>query len=800
MSAKSDNVSDSLAEQLTSFDSRLHGKAGDVKLLAEIQEGIGDLLADDQGSETEIRRVLRQRYKAGALRAETYQLVDSILDKLVSEGVPTEPKMAKQLAATRPAAEEPDDHHLTLTDVLNEAIEAPVEDRFSSTTVLDEGPVQPETADDRVQVGSVLRDRFLLQKRVHGGSMGVVYKALDRRLAEAGTGNHWVAIKVLTPKLAKNGDALRALQQEAAKGRCLLHPNIVRFIDLDRDDDLYFIVMEWLDGRNLAEILDDPESKSVEPRRAFEIVRQVGDALAYAHRCGIVHADVKPGNIIITPDGDAKLFDFGVARVRQTQLSSTSSFDPGTLGALTPAYSSMQVLTGEDPAPSDDVFSLACLLYRLLAGYRVFGPRNAAEAAEEGMKPQRLPMLTDTQWNAVKKALSYARVTRFDSMQQFLDALNSNAPAAIKVDIEPSYAVEESGGMGKWLLAAVVVIAGAGFAANELGYLEDIKARFGDLQLPQLGASSVERTSTSPEVPTVADEKIIEVAPQPELEIQTYGEQVVEDGAPVSDEPIEAPVLESEPLIDFTTYPAAELTVPVSLGGGTAESYTLTLLEDSDEADIEFVRQSVAYPLTLRIEEIGYSGSRSPWAGGQYAFSNEGVVEFPEGQARGRITLSMASDVLRESDQQSTLRVRDVDSPASELATITVFLRDDDQRAFEAQLPANTVAFAAGQASVSEADPAAQLDVLRFNPDNSTIVRNYRIDNITASRDEDFFPPSSLTIVFGPGQRSARLLIPLVQDSLVERDEAFVVELDSEQPVTQDDVHQRIVVFIRDDE
>ena len=189
MSAKSDNVRSSLAEQLTSFDTRIGDKADDVQLLAEIQEGIGDLLAENRSSETEIRRVLRQRYKAGALRTETFQLVESVLDRLVSEGVPTEPK-GSRLAAAGNQIEEPDDHHLTLTDVLNDAIEAPVEapaeDRFSSTTVLDEAPVEAQTAEERVQVGSVLRDRFLLQKRVSGGSMGVVYKALDRRLAEAG--------------------------------------------------------------------------------------------------------------------------------------------------------------------------------------------------------------------------------------------------------------------------------------------------------------------------------------------------------------------------------------------------------------------------------------------------------------------------------------------------------------------------------------------------------------------------------------------------------------------------------------
>ena len=102
---------------------------------------------------------------------------------------------------------------------------------------------------------------------------------------------------------------------------------------------------------------------------------------------------------------------------------------------MTPAYSSMQVLTGEKPTPSDDVFSLACLLYRLIAGYRVFGPRNAAEAAEEGMKPQRLDKISDANWRVLKKALAYSRVARFESMADFIDALDVEAAESITVDI-----------------------------------------------------------------------------------------------------------------------------------------------------------------------------------------------------------------------------------------------------------------------------------------------------------------------------------------------------------------------------
>ena len=205
-------------------------------------------------------------------------------------------------------------------------------------------------------------------------------------------------------------------------------------------------------------------------------------------------------------------------------------------------------------------------------------------------------------------------------------------------------------------------------------------------------------------------------------------------------------------------------------------------------------------PMTLRLEEVGFSGNRSPWRSGQFEISNGGYVELPAGEARARVTLTMASDTRREADQMSTLRVREADTAAIALATIDLVLEDDDQRRFEAGLPSNTVAFAVSQVSVAERDPAVQVDLVRFNPDQTRLVVNTDVLDITATAGEDFFPPGNGFVVFGPGQRSARILIPLVQDAEAEGDEAFVVELLTENATEQDGVHNRIAVMIRDDD
>jgi len=673
-------------------------------------------------------------------------------------------------------------HRSEHVDTFNDA-----DDEFTRTMVIGAHDI-PTSADKNLQVGSVLRDRFLLKERVAGGSMGHVYRALDRRLAEAGEEWPYVAVKVLSPELSNDPRALRALQQEATKGRYLLHNHIVRFVDLDRDDDLYFIVMEWLDGENLADILD--RTVKLEPARALEIVRQIGDALAYAHQRGIVHADVKPANIMISPDGDAKLFDFGVARA----LHAGAGMDATLPGAITKAYSSMQVLTGDKPVPEDDVFSLACLLYRMIAGYRVFGPRNAAEAAEEGMTPQRLEGLSEGQWRALKKALSFSRVTRFDTVREFVDALNrvDEAPDEILVDrtgrFEASTDIEPRG-PGRWIIGALVLMAVAGSAwvlmqsppieNDESPAIVNEPARSGE--------------STEAEVP----------APKPAV---VEPEQPDDTSAPIertapaasrAESVTEPSIGEAGGLSEAATEPLADRDVDmvVRMDGGTAR---VVLREDEQPLRVAIDRDvnvSDAESFSWRV--VDFSGNGSPLSSGDLTLDKQ-VHEFAVGQRRQAVTLEMRSDPVREADQRVTLALEAPDD--SVVATLDVLLEDDDQRVFEARLPANTVAFASGQASVSENDTAVQIDVLRYQPDATTLTVQYTVSDVTATADEDYFPPEIRTIEFAPGQRSARILVPLVQDTLVEGNEAFVLELESSNTVSESDIYQRIAIFIRDDD
>ncbi|WP_405233362.1 serine/threonine-protein kinase [Lentisalinibacter salinarum] len=292
-----------------------------------------------------------------------------------------------------------------------------------ATARLDEGSEaqRPDTVSGaELAVGTVIGGRYELLRRVAGGSMGVVYKALDRQRTLETHEPAWVAVKVLTPRLDQHGPALRALQREAETGLLLDHPNVVSFHGLGRDGNRFYIVMEWLPGCSLADWLDRRPGEPMPTDYALHIVRSIGAALAHAHERGVVHADVKPGNVMLLPDGGVQLCDFGIARLDRVLATGTGTFDPGVLKAATPAYSSPEVLKGETPTIRDDIYSLACVAYRMLSGRRVFGNRDALEAEAAGECPGRIEGLGEARWQALEAALAFSRYERPPDVRTFL--------------------------------------------------------------------------------------------------------------------------------------------------------------------------------------------------------------------------------------------------------------------------------------------------------------------------------------------------------------------------------------------
>jgi hypothetical protein len=270
----------------------------------------------------------------------------------------------------------------------------------------------------RAGVGSILRDRFILDSEVGRGGMGVVYAAVDRRRLEAGSKQPYVALKLLNDDFRSNSDALRVLEAEARKSQSLAHPNIATVYDFDRDRSEIFIVMELLTGKPLSRHLAATMGQGLSGRRVAVILKGICAGLSYAHQRGVIHSDLKPGNIFIAEDDGVKLIDFGLATA-----GTVGGFDTAALGALTAAYASPEMFEEAPRDPRDDIFALGCIAYQLLTGTHPFGMKASNEAAASGDEPHPISDLDPAAWSAIANALSFDREKRMASVDEFFNSL-----------------------------------------------------------------------------------------------------------------------------------------------------------------------------------------------------------------------------------------------------------------------------------------------------------------------------------------------------------------------------------------
>ncbi|RDK02787.1 serine/threonine protein kinase [Paraburkholderia lacunae] len=293
------------------------------------------------------------------------------------------------------------------------------------------GGINPPGHDQVKGTGDTLNNRFVLEECLGVGGMGTVYKALDLRKLEASDRKPYLAIKVLNLQFRGNPNSLVALQREARKAQVLAHRNIITVYDFDRDGPIVYLTMEYLTGKPLSQLLRTPGYKGMPVRAALPIVRGMCSALAYAHERGFVHCDFKPANVFLTTSAEVKVIDFGIARVfqRPEEESDATVFDPGSLGALTPAYASPEMLEHLVPDPRDDIYALGCITYELLTGHHPFDRLSATQARSADFKPQRPANLDAKQWRALRAALSFDRNTRMPSVVRFIAEFDNEARA-----------------------------------------------------------------------------------------------------------------------------------------------------------------------------------------------------------------------------------------------------------------------------------------------------------------------------------------------------------------------------------
>ena len=263
----------------------------------------------------------------------------------------------------------------------------------------------------------ILAGRYELIEKIGDGGMAVVYKAKDRLL------NRFVAIKILKPEFIKDPKFTDSFRRESQAAAGLSHPNIVSVYDVGKEGNIYYIVMEVLEGDTLSDVIK--REGRLDEKKAIDIAKKIALALSAAHKKNIIHRDVKPHNILITEDGTVKIADFGIAKtVNSGTIVNNTNTVMGSVHYLSPE----QARGGYVDARSD-IYSLGIVLYEMLTGTVPFDGDNPVSVAmmhmNEDVKPPSLvnPAVSPELDSVVLKATAKHQPDRYKSADEFFEAL-----------------------------------------------------------------------------------------------------------------------------------------------------------------------------------------------------------------------------------------------------------------------------------------------------------------------------------------------------------------------------------------
>lgn len=264
--------------------------------------------------------------------------------------------------------------------------------------------------------GQKINDRYEIVKSIGEGGMANVYLANDKIL------DRKVAIKVLRGDLSADEKFVRRFQREALSVSNLSHPNIVEVYDVGEEDGQYYIVMEYIEGKTLKQLLNKRESLTL--TEVIDIMTQLTDGIAHAHESYIIHRDIKPQNIMIEDDGKIKITDFGIAMaLNATQITQTNSV-MGSVHYLPPEQAS-----GKGATIKGDIYSLGILMYELLTGTVPFKGDNAVEIALKHMKDKipsvrkQNPAIPQSVENIILKAAAKNPRNRYETAREMHEDL-----------------------------------------------------------------------------------------------------------------------------------------------------------------------------------------------------------------------------------------------------------------------------------------------------------------------------------------------------------------------------------------
>ena len=456
------------------LDALAGGSCDAAAFLRAMQNRFG---ADTDGT-WEVLSQLDQYYRRGRIETEAFRkiktaLAESVLGPALGPTVTDNPAtpaappvreapLIRETVATREA---PVAREVPVAREAPPAREVPVARDIVAPSRVEQTDAHPRREDTQssdsvgeLKAGSVLRRRYRIEAVVGQSGMGTVFQVLDEFRLEA-PGTQRLAVKVLHPAVAKRAELLAELRREFQSLQFLSHPNIIRVFDFDRDGPLVFFTMELLTGAPLSRILQARKLIPLDRPQALGVIREIGNALAYAHRRGAVHGDLNLQNIFITGSGELRVMGFG-ASYKTRQIS--QSPDPETtLPFSKSTFASCQVLEGERADARDDVFSLGCLAYLLLSGAQPFGKRTAIEARDAKSKPRRPANVSHRQWQALRSALRWERESRPTDVLQWLSGLELGGARKLPPFndlLEPPAAKESKSWLGAGIAAGVAAL------------------------------------------------------------------------------------------------------------------------------------------------------------------------------------------------------------------------------------------------------------------------------------------------------------------------------------------------------
>ena len=399
----------------------------------EMRAAVADLSAG-KGDAAEFEARVSAGLSDGSL---TPELARTVLGEGIASGAVDAAAFERLGLASVPANE-------TLLRMSPPASDPAAPTRFNEARVQTQW-VDPQSVDASsgpIQTGHLLGNRYRLERELGSGGMGMVYLASDTEVP-----GELFAVKVVKPEIREYPESLALLREEVRKTRSLQHPNIVGVYSLNFDHGEVYMLMEYLEGKALATLLEEDFGRGMPMDRAWPLIRDFCAALAYAHDHNVIHSDLKPANVFVMTSGKAKLLDFGIARAARGRRSSV---DPASLGALTPAYASCEMLQGMEPDERDDIYALGCVIYEMLSGKHPFGRHSSLEARDRGLIVPPLAALTRSQNAALVRALAFDRAKRTPSIEEVLAGLEARP-------VTRTALFKWIGGASAFLLVAAVI-------------------------------------------------------------------------------------------------------------------------------------------------------------------------------------------------------------------------------------------------------------------------------------------------------------------------------------------------------